>query len=357
MAKFCVGLPLTGIRPLTIEEMEIIRGEASRYRGLTWTIWLLMPIAMFTWMGALAAADDKVAVGTFLAMIVGLVVFALAVAFARERGQCGKQLRRDLVQGSILVFEGVPTFEFGDRAQSVLIGKGYFRFGAGHETDAEPPPSANSNGNIGCRTHEVRDTADRHVVEVLESSNRIFRVDGLRLPGWLMANVIEIGSPEPSSPDFPRLFVPIEMRMRQEVRRRALSESEKKELNRLWGRTVLGLSILAGLTIYLAVLGLGFIGSSRHPDPSFRILGYAVGLFDIFMLKNLPWILRCRSDAQNGIVLVLDVSNTSEFGESEITARANRRIDVEALPLSGRVWTVEGYPADWRRAAARKANR
>ncbi len=349
MARYCVGLPLTGIRPLTLEEMEIVRSEAGRFRFASRAIWLLMPIAMVTWLGLLASGDDSMSAAIVLGMFGGLALLGVAIAFARERGRRGKQLRRDLVQGSVLVFDGVPRFEFGDKAQTALIGRGYFQVGTIYADGPEVPSKAD-----GGRRHEERAFTDRHVVEVLESSNRIFQVDGRRLPDWLPANVIEMAMPEPWTSDFPRHFEPIEMRMREEVRRRALSESEKQELNRLWGRTVLGIALLAGLTLYVATIGFGFMISpkSHGPDPAFRIFGYAIGIFDILMLRILPGILRCRTDARNGVVLILDLSERRVFGGEE--SEVSRRV-VEALPLSGRVWTVDGYPAQWRRAAARQS--
>lgn len=333
MAKFCVGLPQVRVRDLTLSELDAVRQAMRESLLPSRIIWAAMPIVMVAWLMAIAGLPgEDVSPSKFMAMILGLAVLGYGTAKAREAGRRGKRLRQDLLKGTVLVFEGVPTFEVGDLSQARLVKRGLF--GAAPE-----------------------DLADPHTVEVLESANRIFLVDGAKVDYWLTANVIEMGTRTEADANYPRQFAPIEMRMRDGVRRRALSEGEKAELNRMWGRTVLAIATLMGMTLYLSVIGAAYVLFPKPypPPPAFFLLSVFVGVMDALLISILPATLKCRADARNGVVLILEVPAGEPFDQGE--SSLGHAVGVEALPLSGRVWTVEGHPAQWRRQVARQSTR
>lgn len=333
MAKFCVGLPQVRVRDLTLNELELIRREMRGRLAFSRIIWALMPVVMVAWlMGIASLPGEEVTPPKFMGMILGLAILGYGAAKAREAGRRGRRLRQDLLKGTVLVFEGVPTYEAGDLSQAWLVKEGLFR--AAHE-----------------------DLAGTHTVDVLETANCVFFVDGIRVESWLTANLIEIGTRTETDANYPRQFAPIEMRMREGIRRRALSEGEKAELNRMWGRTVLAIVTLMGMTLYLAVIGFAYVAFPRPypPPPEFFVLSAFVGVVDALLISILPGTLKCRADAQNGVVLILEVPGGGRFDQGDFVQ--GHLLAVEALPLSGRVWTVEGHPAQWRRQVARQSTR
>jgi hypothetical protein len=262
------------------------------------------------------------------ATCVWAVTLGACVLFALNRRSRAARMDRDLAAARALVFEGRVVPDSEDSIQSSLLRMSLLQW------EIEAPPL--------------------NTLEVLENSGRIWRANGMQIRRWIDSGVIQVGLPEPPQEDFPRRIEEIELRAPGEVAVRGLSDDERDELRRVYRLAELGVVPAVLMTIWFIVATAHYLLTAvGQPVPLYYLLLGALTLLgDTVLLVTHPFLARFKRDARAGVAMILDVGAGTAYDDGE--ELSTHRVSVETLPLSGRVWTVDGHPAQWRIRTARE---
>ena len=307
---------------LDASELSDIRRDARQSQLIARCLIVLLPIAGLAGLMGLASFEDKSLRGwAFFGVIVAFVVLALGVLVVIERRKRARGLIQDLQKGRMLLFEGELTFDIEDLTQAKLI-----------------------------EAKLLLNDEEKQSIEVLEASDRVYRVNGSPLRGWLKARVVDVALPPSDQEAYPRPIEEFELDMREEVARRTLSEEEKAELRGHYRRTMARLIPAGFILLYFITLAFirAGIPEAQQPPPSYYALGGLAALSLFAIATTLTGASAMRRDIVAGIVVMLDI----DAGHEEASER--HKVSVETLPLSGKVWSIDGHPAQWRWRAARE---
>jgi hypothetical protein len=262
-------------------------------------------IALVAWLSLLAKFLPLIHVGDAIVLclagpvVVAALTWAAWLLFRRCKG-----FSEDLLLGTILEFQG----DFTDDAKSRI-----------HRDLLQTKLLAKSDGGWAVQT-----------VEVLESADLIFAVNGSRLRKWVRARVGELKDSDP---------LPAGDRRGEAgcSRRRTLSAAEQAELRGL-ARPWMPVFLVGGsLTIGSSLMIGSALSLTSAPTRTAIALFVATLAVDLLLLIIGPGFLGLMGDSRRAEVQSIEMDS----------------VTIEILPLSGRIWTIEGYPAEWRRSAAK----
>ncbi|MGE0883658.1 MAG: hypothetical protein AB7P14_08950 [Blastocatellales bacterium] len=331
----CVGLPFTGNRNLTPEELANLRSRRLRLliAAVAWMVaipfWLLLGLTI----GFLAQVMELAVAGSnsfsqivFLLLAIGglLVGVPVSILKAKDCFHYAAVLYRTIRAGSVRQFVGKfdPRFWNEDTLEQLL------------------------KKLIGKRPIEP-DATDALDIEVYPLDEYVYAFNR-NLPNSFFPIHLTIASARP--PGAARFRAPAEFQPETEenvVERRRLTTEEQKELQS-YARQTLRRSLIYSPICLWFVTSVAWKVSTRFLSwntskflTSSLLLIAAIALF----LQARKWVTAYRHDAENGWVLIVEYP---AMDESE-TNIGHQPATVEFLIHAGHEWTIDGKPASWRK--------
>jgi hypothetical protein len=194
------------------------------------------------------------------------------------------------------------------------------------------------------------------IIEVLAASRRVWQSAGT---GWAVApGAVTVAEPPSVAAIAAEWLQPAPGRDDLMIGKRELSGPECDELRRfaasLWKRPLLpaiGLTLWLAMPITMLFLNGRLGGTWEYVR--FALLAAVTLLADCHLVRRLVEATRLRRDAVRGDVVILramgegaetrPIGREAGGGTVEVGGEA-----VELLPVTFRVWTVGGRPAEWR---------
>ncbi len=329
MAIRCAGLPLSEERDLEFGEWAELRQEVRTAQRLTCALIAFFPLVLITGLVAIGM-EYQTPGGTltrpeieFGGLLRGCLAFSASYGVvAGFLIWKSRLIARDLRSGRMLVFSGTIDSSTPDALQERLL--------RGKALRNEPD-------------------AGTQVIEAWAGSKRLFRVNE-----FVVKMLIRFKSPSvdglEDEIDAPPTKVADSGR---QGKTRRLTPSESGELR----QSVLKCSFLLACAAMIEAASVGagclyLIERWLSPPGPVQITalaaGYAGALGLAFLWPHLQFV---RGDLRAGTLLVHQVDGGADwFATGDV---GHHQVSVESLPYTGRVWSIDGYPAQ-RRAGNQK---
>lgn len=331
---FCVGLPHVGVRSLSdAEELAFADDERRLQRTIILcftAIGLCVTLPVILWIVLTLVFDDLVrndivAIFGLVLLVVGIPLFAFLAdkAFTRR-----KVVRLTLLSGTVRCF--------GGRLDALGLANDGYEILKNTDLISENPAAV-----LRVELHGVSDV--------------VYRINGIQPKKWFIISLTRAAR----APDSPARFsIPKEWEvseevdggtlLRDDVKRRRLTEDERKEILQYARRTrkwrwlqmfLIGWFLASVMNVSARLLELAF---------PFAIAAWVI----LFAVLRGVWFYKQTAraetfvqDSQLGWTLIIrpwesKVSHQAEDGQ---------RDEVEILPISGMLWMADDKPAGWRR--------
>ncbi len=324
----CAGLPLTGARPLTQQEQNLLRHRARRLL-ISIILWFAAIPTCFAfvallWFGMSFILNDSDLLDNIVTVF-AIVAVALGIPFSLFFADLAlkryRVLKQTLSFGTIRCFEGKLTDEdWTDKAHDVLRRSGLI-------------------SDIPCISR----------IELHAASDVIYQVDGVKPEGWIAIELTRAASP----PDSPARFIaPEEWQIPEaedKVERRRLTPSEREEIFQYAGhiRRRRWLQVLATAWFLAVVMNL-LTSKLLELGTSMKVTVWAIVSLTVCAILFYKQTLTAKlydQDSDHGWALVMESKQASVIskGKHDLTGL------IEVLPVSGALWMIGEKPAGWRR--------
>lgn len=329
------GLPFTGDRSLTSEELASLRHRRKRLRfvAVTWLIatpfWLLLGLAFGF---AVQAIENIVAnsnsfsqVALFLSSVVGVFIgIPVSILKAKDCFHYAAALSRTIRAGSVRRFAGKLDYRFWNEDTLEQLLEKLFK-----KKLIEP------------------DMTDDLYIEVYPQDEYLYCLNRNRLNRFFP---IHLTTASAAPAGAARFRAPAEFQPEAEesvVERRRLTAEEQKEL-RSYARRTLRRSLIYSPICLWFVTSVAWKVSIKFLSWNVSKL-LTVGLLAMaataLFLQVRKWVNAFRQDAENGWVLIVEYP---AIDKSE-TPVGHQPATVEFLTHAGHEWMIDGKPASWRK--------
>lgn len=349
---WCAGLPIVGERALSdVERADLTAGAARDSRRALVLILASAPaaaviavplVALVSWCGLSGPCGEVVPILCGIAALLGaMFTFGAAILLARDKLESSGQARRDLAENRVRRYSGtIPFYTLGDEFLVELLQGGLL----------------------------FRDDREQSV-EVLDPSGRLWTVNGVRVPEHRAAETWNAPTP---GPETARAAARVRPDFRGDSKihtaHRVLSEFEKAEildLARIFDTKARSSYLWQAFVACLWTLGALGMETPTRGQRFYGIVAAVAGLAWLIVtvwrwFEAHSWTSALRVDVTAGKVAVtreqtvppapieLDSPAVGDF-----FARSGPLLapEIEHLPFSGTVWSVDGRPARWRGGA------
>lgn len=320
---YCAGLPLDGERELTADERGVLERDRRLLRRRAWAF-LVAPFLIYLPLLAVLATLAGDAAGDTV-MIIGLVLLVAAcpilILLARDAFRLARALRRGLASGRVQRFAGTlhPAVAAFDDAAARLVA----RRDLGPESDTE------------------------QTLDILADAMLVWQVNGKRPRRWTWAAcAVVTDTPDYASTaaEWVRPWTDPDGETNW-WNHRDMTGAEHKELRaHISG---VGKRFLGGFLVNAYILAFFITGDWRESPWTFVPLLLFIAWADSRALANILAVFRVRRDICIGKVVIFRPGMEASGSEAEAPPGPT----TEFLPFSGLLWTHDGQPAPWRKAA------
>jgi hypothetical protein len=319
---YCAGLPFAGERPLTEDEVAMLRREGRRLRRRGWVIAFLLVMGLLPAIGVFTELldtpwHDVAAVIGWVLLLAGLPLMILR---ARDAFRLARAMRVGSRLGRALCFAAPER-----------------RGSQWPEAEAARPPTA-----MGGKDEALWS------LEILSGSGLLWRMNERPSSHSTLVTPTEVTN----APDFASTAA-------QWVRpwtepdgettwwnRRALSDAEHGELRKHVRRAIRPYFYLPLLTAYVSI---GFFTGDWRESPWTSIPMWAVIAWaDGCAIRVFPRVLRIRRDARSAMVIIFRPEDAAAAAAAPGSPALGPATEV--LPFSRLPWTHDGQPAAWRKS-------
>ena len=334
MKEWCIGMPLTGQRPLESEEREniVLEEKALRYKGLTAILISPLITVMVMLITITNHFQGKDVHETFFisSLLCMFLLLPASILLSRDSFRRSRRLKQDLDCGIVKQFSG--------HLHKDLIKRG-------------------SVSTLFTRQLSLNGD-DEASIEVLSESFRVWKVQGSPAPSWREARTVSIAA----QPEIARIAAqwlqPAQLPNGETINmgRRELSNEERAEIIRIAKKIwIRHLPMSAALSVWLVIL-VTLIGSDglAHDRTQLMHLWFLAFLTFTMVYRLSMEYRRSRrllSDERGGAVIIAEVYKDAPASSvsSSPERQEAKKVVVELLSVTRWLWTEDGRPAIWRR--------